>query len=487
MRKPLLVFGAITTVLLGLVLVVVALLAPIASGYSAKYLCSQLFVSGRPDAKQVIREEIDPTHPMFSLVSNRVDGQAKTVRSTTLGIFSPTTAVFREGFGCTLAVGKTPDELRRQGEGFRRARAVGKTDEWPRGQRATVAEAVAERMRTIGGNETAAPMTPEGIPVDAARLKQALDRAFSEPATGRRQSQAVAIVYRGRLIAERYAPGFNARTPVLGWSMSKTVTASLAGIMVHDGRLSIHKPAPIPEWKGDPARSKITVNDLLHMSSGLAFTEDYAPFKDAPEMLYGHGDMAHYAAQKPPAHAPGTVWYYSSGDTNMVARIVRQLSGGTAVSLQTFSRIRLFEPLHMETAIIEPDASGTFVGSSYMYASARDWARMGLLLARDGVWEGKRILPPGWVTYMRKEFPDSHGQYGAQTWLNAGRDNPKAPAKRRFLKLAKETFYMSGYNGQHVFILPKEDLIVVRLGVTHSSENWKIHDFVFEVLQSVGK
>ncbi len=479
-----LILGLSLGLLITSLLVLVWLLSPIGSGYSAKYLCSQLFVSRRPDPNQVIREEIDPTHAMFSLVSNRVDTTAKTVRSVTLGVFSPTLAVYREGFGCTLAVGKTAQELRDQAKGYRRPASVSAQEEWPRGHRSALVEEF--ERRAAGDRAKGEVLSLGGTRVQVSRLREALDRAFSEPATGRRQTQAVAIVHRGRLIAERYAPGFGPQTPVLGWSMSKTVTAILAGMMVQDGRLSVSAAAPVPEWKGDGRKSGITTDHLLRMSSGLDFTEEYAPFGDAPEMLYANADMAAFTAGKPLAHPPGARWYYSSGDTNLVARMIRMASGGTAVSGQTFARTRLFDPLHIETAVIEPDPSGTFVGSSYMYASARDWARVGLFLAQDGVWEGKRLLPPGWVAYMRTPVPDSHGQYGAQTWLNAGRDNPKAPANRRFLKLPKNLFYFSGYNGQNVFILPDQELIVVRLGVTHKSANWSTSDFVFDVMQALG-
>lgn len=479
MKKLRIVLLAILGLVVVLGLGVVYLLSPIGSGYSAKYLCSQLFVSKRPDARQVIQDEIDPTHPMFSLVSNRVDAAAQTVRSVTLGIFSPSTAVFRKGFGCTLAVGKTPEELRAQAAGYLPPSVPNATLEWPLGEKSDVADQFAAAP---SGQVTAA-----GIRVDAGRLRAALDKAFSEPnPKNKRQTQVVAVVYRGRLIAERYAPGFSAATPVLGWSMSKTVTAALTGIMVADGKLDINKPAPVPEWKASPDKSVITMNHLLHMSSGLDFSEEYAPFMDAPEMLYNHSDMAHFAATKPLAHKPGTHWYYSSGDTNLVARILRMASGGTAALVQRFSRERLFGPLGMSTAVIEPDPSGTFVGSSYMYASARDWARMGLFLARDGVWNGKRILPAGWVTYMTTPAPDSDGVYGAQTWLNMGRDNPQAPSNYRFSRLPKNMFYFSGYNGQNVIVLPDQDLVVVRLGVTHDRKTWKIEALVVDVMESLG-
>ena len=468
-------------------LAVVSMLAPIGSGYYAKYLCSQLFVSGREDVERIVEEEIKPTNPLFGMVSHELDREEKTIRAVTLGLFSPTLAIYRPEVGCTLAVKVTREELMAQVQGLSFDRSVDPA-EWPRGSSAPIADEATEAMDTLNLAEDLNPpvITRNGMTLSTRRLKQVLDWAFSEPEDGRRQTQAVVIVYRGKLIAERYADGFNKDTPVLGWSMSKTATATLAGMMVLDGKLDISESANVPEWEDDPERSAITTNDLLHMSSGLDFSEVYQPFNDAPEMLYNSADMAAYAASQSPAYVPGTRWYYSSGDTNLLARILRDLSGGTLVDVQSYARNRLFNELGMNTVYFEPDPSGTFVGSSYMYASARDWARLGLLLQNDGIWNGKRILPEGWVEYMRTPASDSDGQYGAQLWLNAGRDNEEVIPERRFQSLPKNMFYMSGYNGQNVVVLPDEELIVVRLGVTHDRNNWNIEKLVVGSLQALG-
>lgn len=477
--------GASLAIIL-ILLTVIPMLAPIGSGYYAKYLCSQVFVSGREDVDQIVNEEIKPTNPLFSLVSHELNPENRTVRAVTLGFFSPTIAVFRPEVGCTLAVKTTPEELLNQSRGLSFDRSMEAMVEWPRGSQASIAEKTRKALDTLSSGETQNIVEQDGIRIDVPRLKQALDWAFSEPESGRRQTQAVVVVYKGKIIAEQYADGFDANTPVLGWSMSKTATATLAGMMVLDGKLDISEPASVPEWQEDPERSRITANDLLHMSSGLDFSEVYQPFNDAPEMLYNSADMAGYAATRSVGYEPGSRWYYSSGDTNLLARILRDLSGGSLNDAQTYARQRLFDELEMNTVYFEPDPSGTFVGSSYMYASARDWARLGLLLQRDGVWNGKRLLPAGWVDYMRTPAKDSGGQYGAQLWLNAGRDNPELIPERRFQSLPKNMFYMSGYNGQNVIILPDEELIVVRLGVTHDRTNWNIETLVVGVMESLG-
>ncbi|MDD9304147.1 MAG: serine hydrolase [Desulfobacter sp.] len=205
------------------------------------------------------------------------------------------------------------------------------------------------------------------------------------------------MVLKNRIIAEKYAPGFDKDTPMLGWSMSKSVTNALVGILVKDKRLDINSSALVDTWKAPDPRNKITLDMMLRMSSGLEFQESYAPFKDATQMLYASKSMAAYAAGKDLGSAPDTQWYYSSGTTNIIAKIVKDSVGGSLESFHRFSKNRLFDKIKAFSAVIEPDASGAFVGSSYMFATARDWARFGLFLKNDGVWDNERLLPKGWM------------------------------------------------------------------------------------------
>jgi CubicO group peptidase (beta-lactamase class C family) len=322
---------------------------------------------------------------------------------------------------------------------------------------------------------------------EAARLSRALGDAFSEPEPARpRRTRAVVVVHGGRIVAERYAPGFGPETPLLGWSMTKSLTNALCGILVRQGKLDLSAPAPVPEWDrpGD-ARRSITVDLLLRQSSGLRWNEVYetSPFDSSViAMLYGlgHRDMAAFAASQPLAHPPGTFWSYSSGTTLILSRILRSLIGSDA-DYHAFPRRELFGRLGMRSALMEPDAAGTFVGSSYSYATARDWARFGLLYLRDGVWEGARILPAGWVDYTRTPAPAApHGEYGAHFWLNAGalargapRPDPRAPA---------DLFYASGHDGQVVAIVPSRDLVIVRAGLTPDDGRYDVNGFVAELV-----
>ena len=464
-------------IMMGIVVLLVILLGgafyflsnamPTGSGYSAKYICSMVFLGNR-NAEEVIENEIKPTHIIFNLVSSEVDREKKEVRSVGLGFLSPMTAIFRKGIGCTLAVNTSRAELEKQAQGIPARFTNSPELEWPAGDKVNLS----------------------GLPagVDRAKLDKALDWAFSEPFTDKkRNTQAILVVYKGKVIAERYAKGINEKTPLLGWSMTKSATNTLVGLLVKDGKLDIKQSAPVKEWSksGDP-RQKITLDQLLRMSSGLAFTEVYAPFNDAPIMLYENPDMGFYAASKPLKDKPDTKWYYSSGTTNIIARIVKEKVGGDLASLQNFTHQRLLRPLGMSNTFIEPDASGTFVGSSYMFAPARDWARLGLLYLRDGVWNGQRLLPEGWVKYSSTPTPGAKkGQYGAQFWLNAG--NKENPKLRRHPGLTRDWYFMSGYNAQNVCINKKNDLVVVRLGVTHNRAAWSPEEFLIQILDAVGQ
>ncbi|MBU2510758.1 beta-lactamase family protein [bacterium] len=438
---------------------------PIGSGYSAKYVCSQVFLADR-DPKVVFENDVKPTNILFTTISNTVDYDQKIVTSAGFGFWRPAFAVYREGFGCTLAVDVTREELLTQAKGARPQPKPDQQKEWPFGERVDF----------------------DNIPADINKdkLSQAVEEAFQEPGeTSMRNTQAVVIVYKGKLVAEKYTEQFSPKTPMLGWSMSKTITNGLTGVMVEKGKLDIHQPAPVKIWKKntDP-RSKITLDHLLRMSSGLDFEEEYAPLKDATYMLYDSKSMADYAADKPLRAKPDGEWYYSSGTTNIIARIIKDAAGGSLVSFNDFARTQLFDKLQMYSAIIEPDASGSFVGSSYMFATPRDWARYGLFLLNDGVWNGERILPEGWVSYSTTPTPLApKGEYGAQIWLNAGEKGNIN--NRDFPSLPNDMFYLSGFNGQIVAIIPSKNLIVVRIGATHNSSDWNVEEFIGNVLSSI--
>jgi hypothetical protein len=293
----------------------------------------------------------------------------------------------------------------------------------------------------------------------------------------------VVIVHKGRIVAERYARGIGPDTPLIGWSMTKSVMNALAGILVKEGRLSMDVPVPIAEWQGprDP-RCRITLDQLLRMSSGLRFDEDMRnPLADVTRMLLGVADMSAYATNKELEAPPGTKWHYSSGTSNIIARIMRNVLRDDHEYL-TFPRRALFDRIGMAGAILETDVSGTFVGSSFMYATARDWARFGMLYLQDGVWDGQRILPEGWVAYTRSPAPaDPRKHYGAHFWLDLPDEYRGTDAA-----LPPDAFHAVGHEAQFVTIVPSRQAVIVRLGLTRFSEAWAHGPFVREVLAALG-
>jgi CubicO group peptidase (beta-lactamase class C family) len=266
---------------------------------------------------------------------------------------------------------------------------------------------------------------------------------------------ALLVVKFGKLVYERYAGGANAFYLQYSWSMAKSVTHALTGILVKQGKLDLYAPAPVPEWRND-ARRDITVDHLLRMSSGLAFNEDYVDGQrsDVIPMLQfeGRHDTGAFAAAKPLEHPPGTHWSYSSGTTNIICRILKEAVGGGASGMLRFMNDELFEPLGMRSATPKFDTSGTFIGSSYLLASPQDFARFGLLYLRGGNWDGQEILAPEWVDYARSPtYTDAEYCYGAHWWMRPERNT---------------WFMASGYDGQRILCVPEKDLVIVRVGRT---------------------
>jgi CubicO group peptidase (beta-lactamase class C family) len=438
---------------------------PIGTGFVAKYMCSSTFISNR-DPEIVFPEDVEPVNILAKVVDYKINHEQKSVTSTSFGLFG-STAIYREGCGCSLVIGTTAKEMAGQKlvpPDFKNKRPKHRTDlPWPAGGQG--------------------PVNPSGMGVDRQKLEKALDAAFSEPGPEKpRKTRAVVVVYDGRLIAERYAPGFNKDMPLLGWSMSKAVTNALVGILVRQNRLDVMKPAPVPAWqKDDDDRKKITLDQLLRMSSGLKFDEVYAPLYDATYMFYGSYDFAAYAAARPLETKPDSKWHYSSGTANIVARIVRQTIEKEYDYYYSFIYDELFDKIGMFSAVLEPDSSGTFVGSSYTFATPRDWARFGLLYLQKGVWQGEQILGHGWVKYTTTPTPKAPlGEYGAHIWLNAGSaDNPH---DRRWPSAPRDAFAALGFQEQKVIVIPSKKLVLVRFGATSDRKSWNTDEFIKNIL-----
>jgi CubicO group peptidase (beta-lactamase class C family) len=253
---------------------------------------------------------------------------------------------------------------------------------------------------------------------------------------------------------------------MLSWSMAKSVTATLVGAAAARGYLDIEAPAPVPEWRGDSRREAITWNDLLRMQSGLDFSEAYDdPNSDVSESIFRARDAGSVAARQPVVAPPGAIWHYSSGTTNLLMRTLRAVLAERGIELQAFAREAVFAPLGAASFTLEPDSAGTPVGSSYVYATARDWAKLGELYLRGGDWGGARLLPAGWSRYVSAPTEASNGQYGAHFWLNFAGEG-----RARWVPgLSEVSYSMAGHEGQYVFIVPDKNAVIVRLGLTRGA------------------
>ncbi len=416
--------------------------AQVATGFAAKTVCSTVFVSGRTPEAAITEDLAAYRNPILDLVRVTVARDGGVARAAVLGL-AQRRAVHREGLGCTLDVGT----------------------------------AIAALAPTAPPPQAVAPAFLPAVPV--ATLAPVLDEAFAEPDRERlRRTRAVIVLHRGTVAAERYAPGFGPDTPLPGWSMTKSVVGALAGILVERGLWRLDGVVPVPEWRspGDP-RGSITLDAMLRMTDGLDFDEHYAdPLSDVNVMLWARAETGAFAAAKPLAHAPGAHWHYASGTTNILARAMRDTLGA---EYARFPRGALFEPLGMASAVLEPDSSGTFVGSSFMYASARDWARFGLLALGDGVWNGRRILPVGWMRYSATPAVPG-GRFGAHWWLALKRPEGAPP-----VALPADIFHAAGHGGQYVTVIPSRSLVIVRLGHAAGVGTWDQEGFVARVLAAV--
>lgn len=418
----------------------------VATGSVSQFLCTGVFVSG--EAPETIYADLFRPLAGASVVDwglrHDVDRARRTVRTTFAGGFE-SLAVHRDGTGCLLLQG----------------------------------EDLQKRQPPAGALPARAPRpmaeTPPVTPADP-RLAAALDRAFAETGgSPPRRTKAVVIRHNGRLVGERYAPGFGPDTPLPGFSVTKSVTNALIGILVRQGRLAVTDSAPIAEWRdaADPRRG-ITIDDLLRMRSGLELGASMSAhlgslWNPAYRMLFVERDMAGFAARAVLDTKPGTSWVYTDGNYLLLSRVIRDTVGGDAPSVLAFAHRELFDRLGMRQVTLGFDATGTPVGALQMAASARDWARLGQLYLDDGLVEGRRVLPAGWTTYSATPTPGAWVGYGAGFWTN--RDDSFGAERRVTWGMPRDAYFARGKFGQYVVIVPSARLVVTRLGTSHGDED----------------
>lgn len=429
-------------------------LLAVGAAYKAKVLCSALFVSGLDLDVERAAEVAAEAYRALRLFRARVDREHRRVSVSFFG-WGERQAVLRPGYGSALATGPVaplPPPTTRTPP--RPANTP-----WPEGEAACGASPAA--------------------------VVRVLADAFTEHEPRRqRRTRAIVVVQNGKLVAESYAPGFTPATPLCGWSMTKSAFAVLLGVLVGEGRLSTSSRGLLPQWTapGD-RRADITLEDLLRMRSGLRFSEIYSDMSsDVNRMLFVEPDAGAFAAARPLDSPPGARWQYASGTSNILSLIARRTLGER--DYPHWPRRSLFEPLGMRGATLEADASGTFVASSYLFATARDWARLGLLMAQDGVWDGRRILPEGWVGFLTTLAPQSpQGRYGAHWWLKLSKElgGQTAAAAR----LPPDAFHALGHEGQCLTVIPSRGLVVVRLGLSIDVSAWDHAAFLDALLTAL--
>jgi len=432
---------------------------PVISGHVAKEMCSDIFVSGRTP-NDITRHEtgIFP----YNLASFTINTEDSSVSASVLGL-AKRKAIYRKGLGATLISGISENELRKQSINIPNPIQINQdTIDFPQGN----------RIKDTLIND-----------IDKVQLNATIKTAFEK--SDIIQTRAVIVVYNGQIIAEKYGDGYTSNSKQLGWSMSKSIINALIGILVQQGKLNINASAPIDQWRNDE-RNEITTTNLMQMNSGLKFW--WFPFasSDLTNMLFKEKDMGVFATEKPLINKPGSVFNYSDGTANILSYIIRKTIGDK--DYYRFPYEQLFYKIGMNNTLLEVDPVGTFVGSSYCYATARDWARFGLLYLNDGVWNGEQILPEGWVqftaTASSAKNSSKGGKYGALWWTNSGDQNNAA--NKKYAHVPSDCISCQGWDGQYVWVIPSKKLVVVRLAFEQG--NYLDPDtFLSEIIKSLPK
>jgi CubicO group peptidase (beta-lactamase class C family) len=402
------------------------------SGFSAKSIASGHFIDHR---SQELIEKGDNDINLIDLAQNTIDEAGQFATASVKGL-KERKAIYREGLGATLI-----------------------NDDFD------ITQPYLTPKREFSKNNLSFPYgdneSKDSIfsTIDYQKINQLVENAFDKKGEKTKRTRALLIIYKDKIIAEKYDTGFNKNSKILGWSMTKSITATLFGILEKQKGFNIYQPAPIPEWANDD-RKKITTNDLLHMNSGLEWDEHYDRICDATEMLFQAEDMTRVQLEKPLAFQPNTHWNYSSGTTNLLSGILRK-QFKTHQEYLDFWYSALIDKIGMHSMLVETDMTGNYVGSSYGWATARDWAKFGLLYLHQGNWNGEQLFKPSWAKYVAKPTNTSNGRYGGQFWLNSSGYFPDAP---------RDMYYASGFQGQMVAIFPSHDLVIVRMGLKENPE-----------------
>ena len=418
------------------------------SGFSAKNVASAHFIDKR---SLDIIEKGDNDIKLIRLAKNTIDENQHFATSSVYGL-QKRKAIYREGLGSLLI-----DEDFDVSKPYLTPNRIQPKIDLP---------------YPFGTNE---PQDSAFSNVNYSKLKKAVANAFDENNTVAKRTRSVVILYKDHLIAEKYEDGFDKNSKILGWSMTKSITTTYFGILQYQNKININNPAPIQEWANDE-RAKITLNNLIQMNSGLEWEEKYDRICDATKMLFNSRDMGQVQLEKPLFGKPNQTWNYSSGTSNLLSKILRK-QFKTQQEYLDFWYSSLIDKIGMYSMIVETDMTGNYVGSSYAWATSRDWAKFGLLYLHNGNWNGEQLFDRSWSKYVSTPTPTSNGKYGGHFWLNSSGKYPDAP---------RDLYYASGFQGQKIFVIPSKDLVIVRMGLT-DDESFDFNGFLKEVLGSFEK
>ncbi|MCD8417203.1 serine hydrolase [Tenacibaculum finnmarkense genomovar finnmarkense] len=412
----------------------------ILAGYSAKNTASSVFLAGR---SLEFTDKNDNNFSPINLTSDEINIEEKSATGSVFGLLTRK-AVYREGLGAVLInddydiTKKTPIPKRSKPDN---------TTPFPYGN--------ANQKDSIFKN------------INYKKLNNVIDTLFD----AKNKTRSILVIYKDQIIAEKYADGFDKNSKQLGWSMTKSIVSTIVGIMQCEGQINVNAANLFEEWQNDE-RKNIALHNLLQMNSGLAWKEDYNSICDATKMLFLENDMTKTPLKKPLTSKPNENWNYSSGTTNLISGLIRS-KFSTHQAYLNYWYSALIDKIGMNSMLIETDANGSFVGSSYGWATTRDWAKLGLLYLHNGQWNGKHLFDKDWVEYATTPTPTSDKQYGAQIWLNAD---------GKYADVPKNMYSFNGYKGQNVFILPTENLVIVRTGLTKNAD---MNLFLKEIIASI--
>jgi CubicO group peptidase (beta-lactamase class C family) len=412
-----------------------------ATGVTSHMLCDDIYISGR-DPATAYAERVKPLKgmgPFEWAVRWQADPARREVTVSLAGGFD-SRAVHRPGLGCL---------------------ALPASEHMPTTETVPTFAPVTPMLADISGGPMAARRTPP-------RLAEALASALAPTGGERHNTKAVVVLRDGQLIGERYASGYGPDTPLPSFSLAKSVTSTLIGVLVRQGRLNPDAPGVLPEWRNpaDP-RHAITVNHLLRQTSGLDLLQNNSGFDPSTQIMYSVRDKAGASAEGRLAVPPGERWAYSDTNYLLLGRVLRNAVGGSAQDVVRFAQQELFGPLGMDQVTLSFDATGSLISASHMLASARDWARLGQLWLDDGVAGGQRILPAGWMRHITTPTLDT--AYGAGLWTHrlGGQVFPKWGVPWGLANAPADAYFGRGFMGQYVVVIPSERLVIVRMSISH--------------------